>query len=34
VTALQYSKDWDDIVVDYAAIVDELEDDRIELLQS
>jgi hypothetical protein len=34
VTALQYSKDWDDIVVDYAAIVDELEDDRIELLRS
>jgi hypothetical protein len=34
VTALQYSKDWDDIVVDYAAIVDELEDDTAELLQS
>jgi hypothetical protein len=34
VTALQYSKDWDDIVVDYAAIVDELEDDKAELLQS
>jgi hypothetical protein len=34
VTALWHSKDWDSVVVDFAAIVDELEDDKVELLRS